>query len=240
MAILSVLGVSKAFRGIRALDAVSFEVGRGEILGVIGPNGAGKTTLFSVLAGALPPDAGRVVLDGRNITGGPAHRVARAGLVRTFQLMRPFASMSVLDNVCIAAMTRVRSRREAHTRAVDVVRRVGLKKWQDARADTLPTAWLKRLELARALATRPRVLLLDEVLAGLAPAEREPVLDLLAGLRERDGLTMVFVEHVMAAVMRLSDRVLVLDQGAVLMSGPPDQVTADPRVIEVYLGEEPC
>jgi branched-chain amino acid transport system ATP-binding protein len=240
MALLSILGVSKTFRGLRALDVVSFEVARGEILGVIGPNGAGKTTLFAVLAGALPPDSGRVVLDGRDLTGGPAHRVAGAGLVRTFQLMRPFATMSVLDNVCVAAMTRVRSRREAHARAADVVARVGLEKWRDVRAGTLPTAGLKRLELARALATRPRVLLLDEVLAGLAPAEREPVLDLLVGLRERDGLTMVFVEHIMAAVMRLSDRVLVLDQGAVLTSGPPGAVMADPRVIEAYLGEEPC
>jgi branched-chain amino acid transport system ATP-binding protein len=237
MAILTVSGVSKAFQGLRALHDVGFEVSRGEILGVIGPNGAGKTTLFNVVAGALRPDGGRVLLDGRDITGAPAHRVARAGLVRTFQLMRPFASMSVLDNVRIAAMTRSRS--EAGARAAEVVTRVGLDRWRDARAGTLPTAGLKRLELARALATRPRVLLLDEVLAGLVPAEREPVLDLLAGLRERDGMTMVFVEHIMAAVMRLSDRVLVLDQGSVLTTGTPREVTADPRVIEAYLGEEP-
>ncbi|HEX6353300.1 ABC transporter ATP-binding protein [Actinophytocola sp.] len=240
MAILSVSAVRKAFRGLRALDGVSFEVADGEILGVIGPNGAGKTTLFTVLAGGLPLDSGRVVLDGHDITGMPAHRVARAGLVRTFQLMRPFASMSVLDNVDIAAMTHVRSRREARSRAAEVVARVGLDEWRNVRAGTLPAAGLKRLELARALATRPRVLLLDEVLAGLVPAEREPVLELLAGLRERDGLTLVFVEHIMPAVMRLSDRVLVLDQGAVLACGAPAEVTADPRVVEAYLGEEPC
>jgi len=239
MAILTVSGVGKAFQGLRALRDVGFEVAQGEILGVIGPNGAGKTTLFNIMAGALPPDEGRVLLDGRDITGVPAHRVARAGLVRTFQLMRPFASMSVLDNVRIAAMTRTRSRGEAGDRAAEVVSRVGLDRWRDARAGTLPTAGLKRLELARALATRPRVLLLDEVLAGLVPAEREPVLDLLAGLRDRDGLTLVFVEHIMAAVMRLSDRVLVLDQGTVLTTGTPREVTADPRVIEAYLGEEP-
>lgn len=235
MAILTVSGVSKAFRGLRALREVSFDVAEGEILGVIGPNGAGKTTLFNVLSGAFPPDEGRVLLDGRDITGVPAHRVARAGLVRTFQLMRPFASMSVLDNVCVATMGRTRSRHEALTRAADVVDRVGLGRWRDARAGTLPAASLKRLELARALATEPRVLLLDEVLAGLVPAEREPVLELLASLR----LTIVFVEHVMAAVMRLSDRVLVLDQGAVLTAGTPHEVTSDPRVIEAYLGEEP-
>lgn len=239
MTILTVSGVGKAFQGLRALRDVGFEVAPGEILGVIGPNGAGKTTLFNILAGAFPPDTGQVQLDGRDITGAPAHRIARAGLVRTFQLMRPFASMTVLDNVRVAAMTRVRQRREALAAATDVVARVGLDRWRDASAGTLPTAGLKRLELARALATQPRILLLDEVLAGLVPAEREPVLDLLAGLRERDGLTMVFVEHIMAAVMRLSDRVLVLDQGAVLTTGTPHEVTRDPRVIEAYLGEEP-
>jgi branched-chain amino acid transport system ATP-binding protein len=234
MAILSVSGVGKAFRGVRALHDVSFDVAEGEILGVIGPNGAGKTTLFNVMAGALPPDDGQVLLDGRDITGAPAHRVAKAGLVRTFQLMRPFASMTVLDNVRIAAMTR-----NAAPDAAGVVTRVGLDRWRDARAGTLPTAGLKRLELARALATKPKVLLLDEVLAGLTPTERAPMLDLLTELRERNGLTMVIVEHIMAAVMRLSDRVLVLDQGAVLTTGTPHEVTTDPRVIEAYLGEEP-
>jgi branched-chain amino acid transport system ATP-binding protein len=234
MAILSVSGVGKAFRGLRALHDVSFDVAEGEILGVIGPNGAGKTTLFNVMAGALPPDDGQVLLDGRDITGAPAHRVAQAGLVRTFQLMRPFASMTVLDNVRIAAMTR-----NAAPDAAGVVTRVGLDRWRDARAGTLPTAGLKRLELARALATKPKVLLLDEVLAGLTPTERAPMLDLLTELRERNGLTMVIVEHIMAAVMRLSDRVLVLDQGAVLTTGTPHEVTTDPRVIEAYLGEEP-
>jgi branched-chain amino acid transport system ATP-binding protein len=234
MAILSVSGVGKAFRGLRALHDVSFDVAEGEILGVIGPNGAGKTTLFNVMAGALPPDDGQVLLDGRDITGAPAHRVAKAGLVRTFQLMRPFASMTVLDNVRIAAMTR-----NAAPDAAGVVTRVGLDRWRDARAGTLPTAGLKRLELARALATKPKVLLLDEVLAGLTPTERAPMLDLLTELREQNGLTMVIVEHIMAAVMRLSDRVLVLDQGAVLTTGTPHEVTTDPRVIEAYLGEEP-
>jgi branched-chain amino acid transport system ATP-binding protein len=239
VAVLSVSGVDKAFRGLRALHDVGFEVAGGEILGVIGPNGAGKTTLFNVLSGALPPDAGRVVLAGRDITGAPAHRVARAGLVRTFQLTRPFASMTVLENVGVAAMSRHRSPRAAKVAAAQVVDRVGLDRWRDARAGTLPTAALKRLELARGLATQPTVLLLDEVLAGLTPAERAPVLDLLAELR-RDGVTLVLVEHIMAAVMRLSDRVLVLDQGTVLTTGTPRAVTSDPRVIEAYLGEAPC
>ncbi|MQA94351.1 MAG: ATP-binding cassette domain-containing protein [Streptosporangiales bacterium] len=236
MTVLEVNDVRKAFRGLHAVDGVSFTVERGAILGVIGPNGAGKTTLFDLIGGTLRPDAGRVVLDGRDVTGSPAHRVARAGLARTFQLMRPFASMTVRENVCVAALTRDRA--GADERADAVIARVGLEPWRDTRAGELPTAGRKRLELARALATRPHVLLLDEVLSGLVPAEREPLLELLTGLRDAEGLTLVLIEHIMAAVMRLSDRVLVLDQGRVLATGTPEEVTRDPRVIEVYLGEE--
>ncbi len=239
MTILTVEGVGKSFRGLRALGDVGFEVEEGRILGIIGPNGAGKTTLFNAISGALRPDTGRVVLAGRDITGRPPHRIARAGLVRTFQLMRPFGSMTVLENVCIATMGHTSAHRDVVARASDVVERVGLGRWRDTPAGELPTAGLKRLELARAVATRPKVLLLDEVLAGLVPAEREPVLDLLAALRDEDGLTMLFVEHIMAAVMRLSDEVLVLDQGRVLTTGSAAEVTRDPRVIEAYLGEEP-
>ncbi|TDD92582.1 ABC transporter ATP-binding protein [Actinomadura darangshiensis] len=236
---LDVAGVGKDFRGLRALSDVDFRVGEGEILGIIGPNGAGKTTLFNVICGALRPDAGRVVFGGRDITGASPDRIARAGMVRTFQLMRPFGSMSVLENVSLAAQHRRQSRHGLRKRSLDVVERVGLGEWAHCGATELPTAGLKRLELARALAMRPKVLLLDEVLAGLVPAEREPVLDLLAALREEDGTTLLFIEHIMAAVMRLSDRVLVLDQGRVLAAGSAEEVTSDPRVIEAYLGEEP-
>ncbi|NEA22689.1 ABC transporter ATP-binding protein [Actinomadura bangladeshensis] len=240
MSILNVSGVGKDFRGLRALSDVGFAVERGEILGIIGPNGAGKTTLFNVICGALAPDGGRVVFGGRDVTGASPDRIARAGMVRTFQLMRPFGSMTVLENVGLAAQHRRASPARLRKRSLDVVERVGLGDWAHRNATELPTAGLKRLELARALAMRPAVLLLDEVLAGLVPSEREPVLDLLTALREEDGTTLLFIEHIMAAVMRLSDRVLVLDQGRVLATGSAEEVTSDPRVIEAYLGEEPA
>ncbi|KMS87480.1 ABC transporter ATP-binding protein [Prauserella rugosa] len=239
MSLLELAGVGKQFRGLRALSDVDMSVSEGEIVGVIGPNGAGKTTLFNVICGALKPDSGRVRFAGDDVTGRRPEVLARAGMVRTFQLMRPFASMSVAENVSLAAQHHTRGAARLRGHAMDVVDRVGLAEWAHRPATELPTAGLKRLELARALAAGPRVLLLDEVLAGLLPAEREPVLDLLAELRERDGTTLVFIEHIMAAVMRLSDRVVVLDQGAVLATGTPDEVTADPRVIDAYLGEEP-
>jgi branched-chain amino acid transport system ATP-binding protein len=239
MTLLEVANVSKSFRGLRAVDDVSFTVEEGSILGIIGPNGAGKTTLFNCVAGAITPDTGTVHLGGADVTGAAPHKVSRAGMARTFQLMKPFGSMSVLENVAVAAMAHGTPRRTATDTAADVVDRVGLGHWRDARSEGLPTAGLKRLELARALASRPRVLLLDEVLAGLLPAERAPVMELLEALRSEDGVTLVFVEHIMAAVMRLSDSVLVLEQGRVLTSGSPQEVTSDPRVIEAYLGEEP-
>ncbi|MEV7046441.1 ABC transporter ATP-binding protein [Amycolatopsis sp. NPDC051061] len=239
MSIVEVSGVGKAFRGVHALSDVDLSVAEGEILGVIGPNGAGKTTLFNVMSGALSPDTGRVRLAGDDVTGRAPDRIARAGMVRTFQLMRPFASMTVAQNVGLAAQHHRLSAKALREHALDVVERVGLGPWAHRNATDLPTAGLKRLELARALATRPKVLLLDEVLAGLVPAEREPVLDLLATLREQEGVTLVFIEHIMAAVMRLADRVLVLDQGRVLAVGSPLEVTSDPRVIDAYLGEEP-
>ncbi len=239
MSLLEVAHVTKSFRGLTAVDDVSFTVEEGSILGIIGPNGAGKTTLFNVVAGAIAPDDGTVHLGGRDVTRLAPHRVSRAGMARTFQLMRPFGSVSVLENVAVAAMAAGTSRHDANRVAADVVERVGIAQWRDVQSSSLPTAGLKRLELARALAGKPRVLLLDEVLAGLVPSERTPVMELLEHLRSEEGVTLVFVEHIMAAVMRLSDSVLVLDQGRVLTSGSPHEVTKDPRVIEAYLGEEP-
>jgi branched-chain amino acid transport system ATP-binding protein len=237
MSLLQVDGLTKNFAGLTAVNDVSLTVEDREFLGIIGPNGAGKTTLFSLLAGQLPPSSGRVVFEGTDITGWAADRVARAGLVRTFQLMRPFESMSVLDNVAIASHARHRSRREARRHALGVIERVQLAEYVDAPSGNLPTAGLKRLELARALALEPRLILLDEVLAGLVPAERAPMIDLLRDLHS-DGLTVMFVEHIMAAVLALSERLLVMHDGAELALGDPHEVVADPVVVEAYLGED--
>lgn len=235
--LLAVEGVTRTFTGLRALAEVDVAVRPGRITAVIGPNGAGKTTLFNVIAGALRPDTGRVVFDGVDITGWPAYRVAGVGIARTFQLMKPFESLNVRDNVLVAAFQRTARRDEALAAADEIVERVGLGRWSRQLAGELPTAGRKRLELARALALQPKLLLLDEVLAGLVPAERTPVIELLKEIRA-GGVTMLLVEHVMAAVMALSDEIVVLHHGMVLAKGTPEEVTRDERVIEAYLGEE--
>lgn len=237
MTVLEVEGLVKSFSGLTAVNDINLNVAEHEFLGIVGPNGAGKTTLFSLLAGQLPPTGGRVVFEGRDITGWSADKVAAAGLVRTFQLMRPFESMSVLDNVAIASHARHRSRRAARRHALAVIERVQLERYVNAPSGSLPTAGLKRLELARALALEPRLILLDEVLAGLVPAERAPMIDLLRDLHG-EGLTVMFVEHIMAAVLALSQRLLVMHEGAQLALGEPRAVVDDPVVIEAYLGED--
>lgn len=237
MSLLTIENLSKSFSGIHAVREVSLDVPEHEFLGIIGPNGAGKTTLFSLLSGEQPPTAGRVIFDGTDITGWPASKIARAGLVRTFQLMRPFESMSVLENVTIAALSKRKSRKDARRYALDVLDRVQLSDQVGGKVSTMSTAGLKRLELARALAMEPRVVLLDEVLAGLVPAERAPMIELLRTVHQQ-GQTVLFVEHIMAAVMALSERLVVMHEGAVLTSGDPRTVVADDRVVEAYLGEE--
>lgn len=236
MSLLKVEGLTKTYTGLTAVDSVDITVAEREFLGIIGPNGAGKTTLFSLLAGSQPPTAGRVVFDDVDITGWSAQKVARAGLVRTFQLMRPFESMSVLENVTIASLAQ-RSRKDARRHALGVLERVQLAQYANTASGSLPTAGLKRLELARALAMEPRLILLDEVLAGLVPAERAPMIELLRDLHH-DGLTVMFVEHIMAAVMALSERLVVMHDGRVLTQGVPAEVIAEPQVIEAYLGED--
>jgi branched-chain amino acid transport system ATP-binding protein len=236
MTLLEVRGVGKSFSGLRALHDVSFDLEAGKTVGLIGPNGAGKTTLFNIIAGVFPPDSGRVKLGDTDITGWPSYRVARRGVGRTFQIMKPFLSLTVLDNVTVAALQKHRKKAQAREAAAEVVERVGLGPWADHEASVLSTAGRKRLELARALALEPSLLLLDEVLAGLVPSERAKVIELLKEIGQ-DGVTMLLVEHVMSAVMALSDHILVLHHGELLADGTPEEVTGDEQVIEAYLGE---
>lgn len=237
MSLLDVKELSKTFGGLRALDRVSLTLGQGEILGVIGPNGAGKTTLFSLIAGSLEPSAGEVLLDGRRLHGLPAHRIARAGVVRTHQIVRPFPNLTVLENVTVAAL-HAGGRAEGHApdRAAEVLAFVGLADRADRLPGTLTLAGRKRVELARALALAPRVLLLDEVIAGLNPAEAHALTALIRRIRDERHASIIMIEHVMPAVMSLSERVVVLDHGKRIAEGTPAEVVRDPLVLQAYLG----
>jgi branched-chain amino acid transport system ATP-binding protein len=216
---------------------VSLQVRAGDLLGIIGPNGAGKTTLFHVFAGYYRPDEGRVTFEGREVGGLPAHAIARLGLTRTFQIVKPFGNLSVLDNVMIGALTRRTGTREARADAEQVIDVCGLGPHTAARARALPLALRKRLEVARALATRPRLLLLDEVMAGLNPTELAAMIELVRRLHA-DGLTLIVIEHVMAAMMRLAQRIVMLHHGEKIAEGTPREIASDRRVIDAYLGEE--
>lgn len=227
--------ISKSFGGLRALDHVSFRIDRGEIVALIGPNGAGKTTLFSVVSGFLPADEGRVIFEGNDITGQPPHRICSVGLVRTFQLARPFAALSVRENIVVGAYLHS-VKREAMAKVDKVASLLQLTDVLNQKAGSLTVAFRKRLELARALATEPKMLLLDEVFGGLNPVEVESILPVIRQIRD-SGVTIVLIEHVMQAVMQLSDRILVLNNGRVISTGKPEAVAADPIVIEAYLGK---
>jgi branched-chain amino acid transport system ATP-binding protein len=236
--LLSLHRVSKRFRGLVAVDGVSFAVPQGAIFAVIGPNGAGKTTLFNMIAGAMAPDEGSIVFAGEPITGLTPDAVCRRGLARTFQLVRPFPALSVEDNVIIGALLHQRNVGMARERAQMLLRRFDLfdRRHRPASALTLPDR--KRLEVVRALATEPKLLLLDEVVAGLRPTEIDRLVAVLRELNRESGLTILLIEHVMRAVMALASRVLVLDHGTAIAQGTPEAVVRDPAVVQSYLGAE--
>ncbi|MGH8689338.1 MAG: ABC transporter ATP-binding protein [Burkholderiales bacterium] len=238
MSLLEVRGVSKAFRGLKAVSDASFALAEGSINALIGPNGAGKTTIFNVIAGVYAPDAGEVLFASRPIHGLRPHQVCAAGIGRTFQIVKPFAGLSVLDNVVVGALLRSKDVSAAKKHAAEIVEKLGLgaKSWLPASSLTLPDR--KRLEVARALATRPRLLLLDEVMAGLRPTECDQMVEVFREINRSQGLTILLIEHVMRAVMALAQRVVVLNHGQIIANGAPAEVVRDPAVLECYLGEE--
>ncbi|MGH6684587.1 MAG: ABC transporter ATP-binding protein [Pseudolabrys sp.] len=232
---LVVESISKYFGGLRAVREASLNVESGRITAVIGPNGAGKTTLFALISGFMKPTSGHIVYNSVNITGMPAYRLARQGIARTFQVVQPFAGLSVLENIAVGAHLHIAKRAEALAAAANVARLVGLEPMLHQAASILTVAGRKRLELARALATSPKLLLLDEVLAGLNPSEIRDMVPVIRAISQR-GVTIMMIEHVMQAVMSLAEQIYVLVEGGVISHGPPAAVAADPKVIEAYLG----
>ena len=233
---LEVSGVSKSFGGLQAVSEASLKVSEGSIVSLIGPNGAGKTTLFAIISGFLKADSGTVNLYGDALGGLKPFQVCQMGMVRTFQITQPFAKLSILENIMIGAYARIQNPEDATEEAYKVAERVGFRVPLESSAADLNVAGRKRLELARALATQPKILLLDEVMAGLNPTEVEEILKVIREIRN-SGITIFLIEHVMQAVMSLSDYTYVLNNGRLIASGTPKQVAADPQVIEAYLGQ---
>jgi branched-chain amino acid transport system ATP-binding protein len=236
---LAIEQIGKNFGGLRALNNVSLGLSPGEILAVIGPNGAGKTTLFNVLTGFIKPDSGRVLFQNQPLLGLKPHRICHLGLVRTFQIVKPFLELTVLDNVIVAAFNRSRDVKEAKNKAEEIIRFAGLQDKRRALGNELTLPNRKRLELARALATDPQLLMLDEVMAGINPTETDTLIELIREINRR-GVTILMIEHVMRGVMALSQRILVLNFGEKIAEGFPEEVVKNPLVVEAYLGEEYC
>jgi branched-chain amino acid transport system ATP-binding protein len=236
-ALLEVQGLTKRFGGFMALNGVTIAVKPGERFGLIGPNGSGKTTLINCVSGALPADGGRILFDGREITGLPAHRRTRLGLVRSFQIPKPFGSMTVLENLDIPLEYAAHERSDAaDADAMEILRAIGLESKAHLRPGGLTQIEMRKLELARAMAARPKLLISDEAMAGLSHAEVDDILAILFGLSER-GITIIMIEHIMRAVMRFSERIVVLDAGELIAEGTPDEIVRNPAVEKAYLGE---
>jgi branched-chain amino acid transport system ATP-binding protein len=238
MALLEVRGVGKSFRGLRAVQDASFDIPEGAINALIGPNGAGKTTIFNMIAGVYKPDAGKIIFQQREIQGLRPDQVCAAGIGRTFQIVKPFAGLSVLDNVVVGGLQRESSVRKAKDLSLQILKKLNLDAKADLPASSLTLPDRKRLEVARALATRPKLLLLDEVMAGLRPTECDQMVEVFRGLARSEGLTILLIEHVMRAVMALAQHVGVLHHGEVIARGTPAEIVRDPAVLECYLGEE--
>ena len=237
MNILSANNISKSFGGLMAVGGLSFELQKEEILALIGPNGAGKTTVFNCLSGFLPTDEGEIYLEGRQLGGLQPFQICQLGMARTFQIVKPFLTISVLDNVMVGALAREKSTATAKQKSLEIIDFVGLSVWAGKEAQGLPLPLRKRLELARALATQPKILLLDEVMAGLNPTEVDELIALLKEINRR-GVSIFLIEHVMRGVMALSRRVIVINYGVKIAEGSPEEVVRDKQVIEAYLGKE--
>ena len=238
MSLLAVNNISKSFRGLKAVSDASFEITEGSINALIGPNGAGKTTIFNMVAGVFPPDSGSISFQGKPIHGLRPDQICAAGIGPTFQIVKPFAGLSVLDNVMVGGFLRERSAQAARKVALEILDKLQLGAKRDLPASSLTLPDRKRLEVARALATRPRLLLLDEVMAGLRPTECDQMVEAFRELNRSDGLTIMLIEHVMRAVMALAQHIGVLHHGEVIARGTPQEIVRNPQVLECYLGEE--
>jgi len=237
MSLLQIERMTKRFGGLIAVSDMNAEIHDGEIVGLIGPNGAGKTTVFNCIAGFYQPDEGRVLFKGSSLSGSNTTDICRSGLARTFQIVRPFGDLNVLENAMVGSFLRYRSHDKAEQKAHEVLKRVGLEHLESMLAKNLTLGHRKRLEMARALATEPSLLLLDEVMAGLTPVEVDGALDLIRKIK-CSGVTILIIEHVMRAIMNICDRVLVLDQGVMIAQGTPTEIAKDETVIKAYLGKE--
>jgi len=236
--LLEVRDLTKRFGGVVAVDSLSFSVSAGETVSIIGPNGAGKTTVFDLITGVHNATAGEIIFDGSNLIGKKSHQIAKAGIGRTFQLVKPLRGLSVFENVLVGAFARTGDRGEARRIADDILEFTDLSSLRDAQADGLPIGLRKRLELARSLATGPKLILLDEVMSGLNPSESKQAIELIKRLRDERGISAVAgVEHVMQVVMSISDRVIVLNHGKKLAEGRPEEVASNPEVVAAYLGK---